>query len=351
MPRARHVVIGGGSGFIGSALAAALRARGDRVTLISRYSGPGRITWDDLSREGLPTCDAVVNLAGRHILDLRRRWTDAYREEVVRSRVDTTERLVAGMNASAAPPEVFVSVAGKCFYGTRELAAGEAYPELDEDSAPMGLDFPAELVRLWEAAAEGVDSARIRHVRLRIGIVLAGPTPGGRRWQVDRSRGILPIVAVPFRLGAGGAIGTGAQPFPWVHIDDMVGILLHVINRSGTSGRYNAVAPGIVTHRDFVEAVARQLRRRVPWTVPAWLVRAVVGTERSSILLEGQLIRPRRTLESGYVFRHPELEPALAQLLAGAAPRAGPGPEVTCRAEPMLGSCRGRAGHPWTTSP
>jgi uncharacterized protein (TIGR01777 family) len=325
MRRTRHVLIGGGSGFIGSALATVLRKRGDSVTLVSRQAGPGRITWDDLARGRLPACDAVVNLAGRHILDLTRRWSDAYRDEVVRSRVETTERLVAAMNASAAPPEVFVSVAGKCFYGTRELAAGEAYPELDEDSAPMGLDFPAGLVRLWEAAADAVDATRIRHVRLRIGIVLAGPTPGGRRWQIERSRGILPIVAVPFRLGVGGAIGSGAQPFPWVHIDDMVGILLHVIDRPQTSGRYNAVAPGIVTHRDFVEALARQLRRRVPWTVPARLVRAVVGAERCSILLEGQLIRPRRTLESGYVFSHPELEPALAHLLAGAAPQAHPG--------------------------
>jgi uncharacterized protein len=329
MHRARHVVIGGGSGFIGSALSAALRARGDAVTLISRCAGPGRITWDDLVRRGLPACDAVVNLAGRHILDLRRRWNDAYRDEVIRSRVETTTRLVQAMNASPAPPEVFVSVAGKCFYGTRELAAAEAYPELDEDSEPMGLDFPAELVRLWEAAADGVDSTRIRHIRLRIGIVLAGgnraSAGGSRPWQVDRSRGILPIIGVPFRLGLGGVIGTGAQPMPWVHIDDMVGILLHVIDRRETRGRYNAVAPGIVTHRAFVAALAQHLRRPVLWSVPGWLVRALVGTERSSILLQGQLVRPRRTLEAGYAFRHPELEPALEDLLPRAAAVARPG--------------------------
>lgn len=139
----RHVVIGGGSGFIGSALAAALRERGDSVTLISRMAGPGRITWEQLASDGLPVCDAVVNLAGRHILDMRRRWNDAYRDEVIRSRVETTETLVRAINESGDPPEVFVSTAGKCFYGTRELDAAEAHPELDEDSEPMGIDFPA----------------------------------------------------------------------------------------------------------------------------------------------------------------------------------------------------------------
>src|SRR5450631_3093083 len=177
----RHIIIGGGSGFIGSAPSAALIARGDRVTLISRSAGPGRITWDDLAERGLPACDAVVNLAGQHILDLTRRWDAAYRDEVVNSRVETTKRLVKALNQSPSPPEVFVSTAGKCFYGTRELDATEAYPELDEDSEPMGVDFPAELVGLWEAAADGVDGTRIRHVKLRIGVVLG---------KVERKSGI-----------------------------------------------------------------------------------------------------------------------------------------------------------------
>jgi NAD dependent epimerase/dehydratase family enzyme len=114
----------------------------------------------------------MVNLAGHHILNLSRRWNAAYRAEVISSRVETTKQLVKAMNASAHPPKVFVSTASKCFYGTREIEAAEAYPELDEDFRPTGLDFPAELVSLWEAAAEGVDQSRIRHVKLRIGIVL-----------------------------------------------------------------------------------------------------------------------------------------------------------------------------------
>jgi uncharacterized protein (TIGR01777 family) len=314
----RHIVIGGGSGFIGSALTKALHQRGDRVTLISRTSGPSRITWDGLVTDGLPACDAVVNLAGQHILDIRRRWDDAYRDEVINSRVGTTRKLVQALNQSRAPPEVFVSTAGKCFYGTRELDAADAHPELDEDSQPMGVDFPAELVGRWEAAADGVDASRIRHVKLRIGVVLGKverKSHLGRLWQIGRARGFLPIIRLPFCLGLGCVIGKGTQMLPWVHIDDMVGILLHVIDNPATRGRYNAVAPGIVTNREFIEAFAVRLRRKVRWSAPEGLVRFIVGDERSSILLRGQLVRPKRTLESGYVFRYAELRPALADLV------------------------------------
>jgi uncharacterized protein (TIGR01777 family) len=310
--------VGGGSGFIGSALVAALRARGDSVTIISRSSGPGRITWHDLRAHGLLQCDAVVNLAGQHILDPTRRWNAAYRDEVIKSRVETTRDLVRALNESPSPPEVFVSTAGKCFYGTRELAVTETYPELDEDSKPMGLDFPAELVGQWEAAADGVDATRIRHVKLRIGVVLGKVDRKSlirRLWQIGRARGFLPIIRLPFCLGLGAVMGTGAQPLPWIHIDDMVGILLYVIDHRETRSRYNAVAPGIVTNREFIEAFARRLRRPVLWSVPAWLVRFLVGDERSSILLRGQLVRPKRTLEAGYLFRYPELAPALADLV------------------------------------
>lgn len=314
----RHVIIGGGRGFIGSALTRALRSRGDRVTWISRTPGPECMTWDELAKGGLPPCDAVVNLAGEHILNLRRRWDDDYRNEVINSRVDTTRTLVGAINAAPVPPSVFVSTAGKCFYGTQELDASEAHPELDEDSKPMGMDFPAELVSQWEDAAEGVDKDRVRHVKLRIGVVLGKverKSPVARLWQIGTERGFLPIIRLPFCLGVGCYIGKGTQMLPWVHIDDMVGVLLHVIDRPETRGRYNAVSPGIVTNRQFISAFASRLRRPVLWSVPETVVRAIVGDERSSILLRGQLVRPKRTLASGYVFKYPELAPALEDLV------------------------------------
>ncbi|MGB6228746.1 MAG: TIGR01777 family oxidoreductase [Litorimonas sp.] len=319
----KHIVIGGGSGFIGRGLTEALRARGDRVTWISRTTGENRLTWEQLERDGLPDCDAVVNLAGQHILDPTRRWNDAYRDEVVNSRIETTEALVRAINAKADPPEVFVSTAGKCFYGTREMAAGEAYPELDEYSEPIRqadgqVDFPAELVGAWETAAEGVDSSRVRHVRLRIGVVLGAIERKSyltKLWRIGRSRGFLPIIRLPFCLGVGAVIGDGEQVFPWIHLDDMVGILVWALDDASLRGRFNAVAPHPVTNRVFTESFAKRLRRPVVWSVPAWLVRRVVGAERSSILLRGQLVRPRRTLEAGYVFRFPDIDAAMDDLV------------------------------------
>lgn len=313
-----HIIIGGGSGFIGAALAKALRDRGDRVTLLSRTAGPDRITWDDLPKIGLPACDAVVNLAGEHILQPGKRWTQAYRDQVISSRVDTTRVLVDAINAKTAPPSVFISTAGKCFYGTRTLDPGEAYPELDEDSAPMGADFPSELVGQWEHAADHLDHDRVRHVRVRIGIVLGAVRKSsllGRLWRIGRARGVLPIIRLPFCFGLGARFGTGQQPFPWIHIDDMVGILLHVVDDRAADGRYNAVSPGIVSNRDFTAAFGAALRRPVVWSIPAWLINWAVGAERASILLEGQNVVPKRTLQSGYVFKHPTIESALNDLV------------------------------------
>ena len=314
----KTVMIGGGSGFIGTALRAKLEARGDEVILISRTPGPGRITWEDVQSKPLPRCDSVVNLAGEHILNLSRRWNDAYRDEVIQSRVQTTQALVTAINNSPTPPQVFISTAGKCFYGTQELDARATYPELDEDSEPMGMDFPAELVGQWEKAAEGIDASRVRHVKLRIGVVLGKverKSMIGKLWRIGRARGFLPIIRLPFCLGLGATIGTGRQPFPWIHIDDMTGIILYAIDNPKLSGRYNGVAPGIVTNEEFTHSFARHLHRPVRWRIPAWLVRSVVGDERSSILLQVQLVRPKRTLEAGYRFRFADIDTALDDLV------------------------------------
>jgi uncharacterized protein (TIGR01777 family) len=313
-----HILIGGGSGFVGSALTERFRGRGDRVTWISRTPGPDRITWEDVSAGRLPECDVVINLAGEHILNLRRRWNDEYRRDLVRSRVGTTSALVNALNSKTKPPRVFISTAGKCFYGTAEVAADSNYPELDEYSSPMALDFPASMVALWEDAANAIDTTRIRHIHVRLGIILGAVeriSLLGKLWRIGRGRGILPLIRLPFCLGVGAVMGHGRQPMPWIHIDDVVGLFEHLADSRDAHGRYNAVAPGIVSNRKFTEALARQLHRPIAWSAPAWLVRAIVGEDRASILLEGQQVRPKRTLESGYRFRYPDLGGALEDLV------------------------------------
>lgn len=315
---AKHFIIGGGSGFIGSELTERLRDRGDLVTWISRYPGDNRISWEEVAENGLPPCDAVINLAGQHILNPRRRWNDDYRNEVINSRIETTETLVNAINAMQTPPEVFMSTAGKCFYGTKELTDDENPQEVDEYSEPIGMDFPAELVSQWEAAANGIDKERIRHLRLRIGVVLGQikrKSYLGKLWRIGDARGFLPIIRLPFCLGVGAVIGKGTQMFPWIHVDDMTGIMLFLLDNPETEGLYNAVSPGIVNNREFTESFSRHLSRPVVWSIPEWLVKRVIGAERSSIMLKGQLVRSRRTIEAGYSFEYDTIDKAMADLV------------------------------------
>ncbi|MEM7360820.1 MAG: TIGR01777 family oxidoreductase, partial [Pseudomonadota bacterium] len=279
---------------------------------------PATAPWDDLRVQGLPKCDAVVNLAGKHILNLREKWDESYRQELLASRISTTRSLVAAINHAKQPPEVFISTAGKCFYGTPEQTNGAEYPELDEYSKPMHLDYAAELVSQWEAAADELDSGRVRHVRLRIGIVL-GRTAAHFRFStlaLDPSQnGIMPVIHSLFSVGVGAVIGHGKQPVPWIHIDDMVRLLVRTITDSSMQGRYNAVAPGIVSNREFTRVFTRLLKRPMLWSAPRWLIRFIVGEQRASILLEGQNIVPRRTLAAGFRFQYPELTSALSNLV------------------------------------
>lgn len=323
MSTGKHIVIGGGGGFIGRAVTDALRARGDRVTWISRYPGADRLTWKELAANGLPVCDAVINLAGQHILDPRRRWTDAYRDEVIISRIRTTRAVVDAINASNEPPEVFISTAGKCFYGIARVEDPDDVPALDEYSDPhahpdMEQDFPSELVAQWEAAASGVDTAYTRHVRLRIGVVLGAIERKSyitRLWRIGRARGFLPIIRLPFCLGVGAYLGTGRQVFPWIHIADMVGIILHTLYDPSLEGLYNAVAPETATNREFTDRFSHYLRRPVVWSMPEWLIERAVGRDRASILVRGQKVLPRRTLESGYRFHFPDIDSAMSDLV------------------------------------
>jgi uncharacterized protein (TIGR01777 family) len=182
----------------------------------------------------------------------------------------------------------------------------------------MALDFPASMVALWEDAASAIDTTRIRHIHVRLGIILGAVerlSLLGKLWRIGRGRGILPLIRLPFCLGAGAVMGHGRQPMPWIHIDDVVGLMQHLVDTRAAVGRYNAVAPGIVSNREFTELLARRLHRRIAWAAPAWLVRAVVGEDRASILLAGQNVKPRRTLESAYRFRFPELKGALRDLV------------------------------------
>ncbi|XP_042542263.1 epimerase family protein SDR39U1 isoform X1 [Dipodomys spectabilis] len=293
-----RVLVGGGTGFVGTALTQLLKARGHEVTLVSRKPGPGRITWDELASSGLPSCDAAVNLAGENILNPLRRWNEAFQKEVLRSRLETTQTLANAIANAPQPPKAWIIVTGVAYYQPSLTA------EYDEDSPGGDFDFFSNLVTKWEAAAK-VPGDSTRQVVVRSGVVLG------------RGGGAIGHMLLPFRLGLGGPIGSGHQFFPWIHIGDLAGILTHALETSRVHGILNGVAPAsTTTNAEFARALGAALGRPAFIPVPTSVVQAIFGRERAIMLLEGQKVVPRRTLASGYRYSFPELGTALKEVVA-----------------------------------
>lgn len=301
-----RILISGASGLVGSALARSLRANGDQVLALRREprdsrtpaDDPGDITWSPLSGEietgRLDGLDAVVHLAGENVA--AGRWTKRRRAAIRDSRVDGTRYLSQALARCSRPPAVLVCASAVGYYGD----CGETW--LDE-SSPPGADFLARVAMAWEDAAGAARAAGIRVVHLRFGVVLT--TQGGALARM------LPI----FRLGLGGRLGQGKQYMSWLSLPEVVSIIRFAISKTGLAGPVNSVAPHPVTNAEFTRALARVLRRPAFFPLPAWAARAALGEMADALLLGGTRVRPRRLLDSGYNFLHPDLEPALRVLL------------------------------------
>ena len=293
------VVIGGANGLIGSALLAALRARGDQViALVRKPRGPGEVKWDGrtVSPGAFDGADAVVNLAGANIG--ARRWSEAYKKEILDSRLEPTRAFVEGMRATRPRPRAFVNASAAGVYG------GRGDEEVTEETPP-GDDFLAGVCKATEGEARHAEELGIRTVLLRTGVVLA------------REGGALKQMLPPFKAFVGGPIGSGRQWFPWIHIADEVGLILWAVEGS-VRGPLNAVAPNPVRMKEFAQALGRALHRPALLSVPPFVLRLGLG-EMSDVLLEGQRAMPRKALDGGYRFRFPELTAALADLVGAAA--------------------------------
>ncbi|GAA6081651.1 epimerase family protein SDR39U1 [Tachysurus ichikawai] len=299
-----RVLIGGGSGFVGRELTKLLKVKGHEVTIISRQPGVGRVTWTELESLGLPECDAVVNLAGQNILYPLRRWSENYRAAVFNSRINTTKTLTHSITSSPTPPQSWILITG--------LACYKANVETlyTEDSVWTTFDLWSQLVKEWEEAGQLPKDAvkNINQVVIRSGVVLG------------RGGGAIKQMLTPFWLGLGGTLGSGAQPFPWIHVSDLAGIIAHSLEPSRVPASsqpevLNGVAPALNTNREFTQELGRLLKRPTLLPVPELLLRAVLGRERAAILTQGQRVVPKRTLESGYRFQYPDLTSALQQIL------------------------------------
>jgi len=290
-----RVLLTGGTGFIGGAVARALRGAGHDVTIVSRQPGyvPAKaISWDGV-RAAMHETDAVVNLAGEGVAGGR--WTAARRHEIVASRVDATRAIVAAMAESPARPKVLVNASATGFYG----AHGD---EVLDETAPAGEGFLADVCRAWEAEAFRAQELDVRVVALRIGIVL-GPNGGA-----------LAKMLTPFRAAVGGRIGSGKQWMSWIHRNDVVGLVLAALDGAAYAGPVNATAPTPVRNRDFTAALAAAVHRPAVIPVPGLALRLALGA-MAEMLLTGQRVVPAVATEAGYAFTYPELGPAIAASL------------------------------------
>lgn len=295
------VTITGGTGLIGRRVVEALREHGDEVTMLSRR-GEGAERWErpkeePPAREALAGRDGVIHLLGENVAQ---RWTDAAKREIRESRELATRKLVEGLGAltDEERPDVLVSMSAIGWYGAR----GD---EPVDESEPPGDDFLAGVVETWEAEARRAEELGMRVVRARTGVVLAS------------EGGALEKMLPPFKMGVGGPVAGGRQFVPWIHLDDVVGALLFLLDRG--SGAYNVTAPEPVTNRELSKALGRALHRPAVAPVPALALKALYG-EMGQIVTTGVRAVPKRLLEDGYSFSRPDLDDALRAVTRGQTP-------------------------------
>ena len=293
----RRIAVTGSSGLIGRSLSGFLESSGHRVDRVVRTTprlSSSDIPWEpagqSIDRPALEGTDALVHLAGENIA--AGRWTPARKESIRRSRVDGTRFLCETLAGLDRRPQVLVAASAIGFYGDR----GDAV--MTEDSGP-GHGFLAEVCRAWEDATGPACDAGIRVVNLRIGVVLSA------------AGGALAKMLPPFKRGLGGKLGSGRQYMSWIALDDLVGLIAHLIFTDNLSGPVNAVTPNPVTNAEFTKTLGRVLGRLTMFPVPASMVRLAFGEMGRELLLASTRVEPVRIRESGFDYRHPELEGAL----------------------------------------
>ena len=302
-----HVVVSGGSGFIGKALVRRLLEGGHRVTLLTRRPEGVRrgvegsvqtVAWDGRTvgvwAPSLNGTNAVINLAGEPIV--ARRWTEAQKAIILDSRVRTTRALIEAISQAKKRPSVLVNASAVGYYGPRDDE------ELTERS-PSGRGFLAELCRSWEQEAQQAQVLGVRVVVLRIGIVLSA------------DGGALSKMVPPFQWGLGGPLGSGRQWMSWIHRDDLLGLIAWALSRPDVAGPVNATAPQPVRMREFCQALGRALHRPSWAPVPAPMLRLLLG-EMAEVLLTGQRVIPDAALRAGHPFQFSDLTSALVACLS-----------------------------------
>lgn len=302
------VAITGATGFVGTRLVERLQSEGHQIVVLTRsassaekvfpttYSNVEIVTYNPMEsgswQDAIASCDGVVNLAGEAIAE--QRWTPERKQSLMDSRKITTQKVVEAIAKANPKPAVLVNASAIGFYGTSETAT------FDETS-PAGNDFLAEVCQVWEAEASKVKESGTRLVILRFGIILG-------------MGGALGKLLTPFKLFAGGPIGSGRQWFAWIHREDVVNLILRALTHSDMEGVYNATAPNPVRMAEMTTVLGEVMNRPSWLPVPGIALEALLG-DGAKVVLEGQEVLPKRTLASGFEYQYPEIKPALEQIV------------------------------------
>ena len=308
-----RILIVGGTGLIGRALTDCLQAAGHQVWVLSRrpeaggMQGAHILKWDGRTAAGWEKealeADAIINLAGESIGDGR--WTRERKEKILNSRVEAGKAVVAALqgvgSASGHGPGVLVQASAIGYYGPA------SDQEITEDT-PSGGDFLAKVCIEWEASTQPVEAMGYRRVIIRTGLVLS---PAG---------GVFPKMMLPFRLFAGGPIGSGKQWYSWIHMQDEVEAIRFLIEKESANGAYNLTGPHPLTNADLGQVMAKSIQRPYWMPAPAFALKLALG-EMSTLVLDGQKVLPKKLLAAGYAFHYQKAEEAIKQL-ARSEPRA-----------------------------
>lgn len=297
------ILIMGGTGFLGTALTQALIEHRHQVCILTRNASkttsgsknPEFLFWNGADLPQMNDIDVLINLAGAPIQ--KGRWTRHRKNLILESRVQTTELLSHAIIEGRLQPKIFLSGSAIGYYGNGKC-------QLLNEGSPKGEGFLSQVAEQWENAAlkcNETPNAAPRLVLLRTGVVLG-------------DGGALPLMSLPFKWGLGGALGSGDQYLPWIHIEDWVGIVLHCIEQPHVSGPVNLCAPKPVTMKQFSALLASRLNRPCFFQLPELLLKLALG-ELSEVVIYSQNAHPEQALRTGYCFKYPDLNPALSQLL------------------------------------
>src|SRR3954453_22839807 len=287
-----RVAVTGATGTLGREVVRQLGERGDEIVAVSRDPGAAGMTavgWDGLDLSGF---DGVINLAGAPI---DQRWSDEGKRRIRESRLDSTRRVVEALGAAEPRPRVLVSQSAEGYYPRSNSPVAE--------DSPPGSGFLSGVVQAWEAEARKAEELGVRVVTARTGVVLS------------RAGGALPKMLTPFKLGVGGPVAGGDQPFPWIHVGDAAGALIFLLDTEAATGPVNLVAPEKHTNKTFTKSLGKAIRRPTVFPVPSFAIKMLYG-EMGSTVTEGSNPDSGKLEQLGYRYDKPGLEDALRSELS-----------------------------------